>query len=250
MEIIKTKSFQLAIITSGPSTATKLAILTPGRLDTKDYAHNVSHLEFLAGLGYYAISFDPPGTWDSPGSIDLYSTTNSIKAINELIEYFDNKPTLLMGHSRGGTLSMLVGSQNDAVTHMVSVNSSSGGPSHIDRAKEGAITVSYRDLPPGTSRTLEAERKQFDLPYSYFEDSDKYDALEGLANCTKPKLFFYGTRDDLTTYNEVKHMYDISSSPKTIQELNTEHDYRLHPEIIAEVNQVVGVFLASSSPSA
>lgn len=247
MEIIKIKSFKLAIITKGDPNASKLAILTPGRLDTKDYAHNVSHIKFLAGLGYFAVSFDPPGTWDSPGSIDLYSTSNCVKAVNELIEHFGNKPTLLMGHSRGGTISMLAGPQNGAVTHMISVNSAPGGPTHVDRAKAGQVTVSFRDLPPGASRTPENLRKRFDLPYSYFEDGDKYSALEGLSKCTKPKLFFYGAKDDLSTPEIVKQMYNASAQPKMLHELNTDHDYRLHSEIIDEVNEVVGKFLDGST---
>jgi hypothetical protein len=56
MQIVKTKSFQLAVNAQGDSNAAKFAILTPGRLDTKDYAHNVSHIKFLANRGFYAIS--------------------------------------------------------------------------------------------------------------------------------------------------------------------------------------------------
>src|SRR5690349_20918923 len=109
MEMIKTRSFELAVNASGNKNASKLAIVIPGRLDTKDYAHNVSHVDYLSSKGYYAVSFDPPGTWDSPGDIELYSTTNCIKAVDELIEYYGNKPTLLLGHSRGGSIAMLAG---------------------------------------------------------------------------------------------------------------------------------------------
>jgi pimeloyl-ACP methyl ester carboxylesterase len=241
MEIIKTDSFQLAIITSGDKNANKLAIVIPGRLDTKDYAQNPSHIKYLASKGYFAMSFDPPGSWDSPGGLELYSTTNNIKAVNELIEYFGNKPTLLMGHSRGGTVAMLAGPKNDHVTHMVSVNSSSGGPIDVDKPVPGKSHPSLRDLPPGTERTK--EQKRFDLPYHYFEDSEQYNALDGLKACNKPKLFFYGTQDVLTTANIVKHMYDVAAEPKMIHDLDTEHDYRLHAEIIDEVNKVVGEFL-------
>jgi hypothetical protein len=153
-----------------------------------------------------------------------------------------------MGHSRGGTVSLLAGPENKAVTHMVSVNSSPGGPTHVDRAEIGKVTVSFRDLPPGTSRTPELEKKRFDLPYSYFEDGDNYNALEGLSKSLKPKLFFYGTKDVLTTYIEVKDMYDASAEPKIIHELNTEHDYRLYSEIIEEVNQTLATFLDGSTP--
>lgn len=241
MQIIKTKSFELAIISAGDINAEKLAIVIPGRLDTKDYAQNSSHIKFLANHGYYAISFDPPGTWDSPGSIDLFSTTNYIKAVNELIDYFGNKPTLVMGHSRGGTVTMLVGPQNPNITHMISVNSSYGGPIDVDKPTPGKVNVSHRDIPPGDTRTK--EQKRFDLPYNYFVDAEQYDALPGLSKSKKPKLFFYGTKDILTTKDIVQKMYDTSAEPKKIHELDTEHDYRLHPEIIDEVNKVLGEFL-------
>ncbi len=241
MEIVKTKSFELAIISGGDKNATNMAIIIPGRLDTKDYAQNPSHIKYLADKGYFAISFDPPGSWDSPGSLDIYSTTNYIKAVNELIEHFGDRPTLLMGHSRGGTVAMLAGPKNSCVTHMISVNSSYGGKIETDAAAPSEVNISYRDIPPGTSRTK--EKKRFDLPYHYFEDSNDYNALVGLSKCTKPKLFFYGTKDVLSTPDIVKRMYDESASPKMIHELDTEHDYRLHQEIIREVNDVVGRFL-------
>ena len=241
MKIIQTKSFKLAIITAGNQDSEKLAILIPGRLDSKDYAQNPSHIKYLASKGYLAISFDPPGTWDSPGDISLYTTTNYIKSINELIEYFGNKPTLLMGHSRGGTVAMLAGPNNEFVTHMVAVNSSYGGTIIVDVPNRGETRISYRDLPPGTTRTK--QQRRFDLPYQYFEDGSKYNALEGLKNCTKPKLFFYGTKDELSPYKVVKTMYDSASKPKMIHRLNTEHDYRLNHEIIEEVNDTLGEFL-------
>ena len=150
-----------------------------------------------------------------------------------------------MGHSRGGTVAMLAGPKNPHVTHMISVNSSYGGPIDIDKPVPGQTHPSYRDLPPGTTRTK--KQKRFDLPYHYFEDSEKYNALDGLSNCSKPKLFFYGTKDELSTSDIVKHMYDVAAEPKMIHALNTEHDYRLHPEIIDEVNKVLDEFLAKES---
>ena len=38
-------------------------------------------------------------------------------------------------------------------------------------------------------------------------------------------------------------MYNTAADPKVLHELNTDHDYRLHPEVMDEVNQVVGDFL-------
>lgn len=242
MSIIKTKTFELAVYEKGDINSSKLAIVIPGRLDTKDYIHNTRLVEYLASRGYFALSFDPPGTWESPGDIELYTTTNCLKAVDELIEHFGNKPTLLAGHSRGGTIAMLAGPKNHNVTHFVPIFSYYGAPSDPsdERILDGKV-MSYRDLPPGNTKTT--EQKEFGLPLNYFEDGKQYDALPDLKNCTKPKLFFYGVEDDMNDPEDVKKAYEMSAEPKMIHALNSDHDYRYHPEIIEEVNKVVGLFL-------
>ena len=87
---IKTKSFELAISTRGEKNSTRLAIAIPGRLDTKDYLNFTSHIEYLANRNFLAVAFDPPGTWESRGEIESYTTTNYLKAVDELIEHFGN----------------------------------------------------------------------------------------------------------------------------------------------------------------
>lgn len=242
MQIVKTKNFELAVYAKGDTTASKLAIVVPGRLDTKDYIHNTSLVDSLATRGYYALSFDPPGTWESSGSIELYTTTNCIRAVEELIEYFGNRPTVVAGHSRGGSIAMLVGPRNSFVSHIIPIFSHYGAPSdpEPERIEHGNL-VSYRDLPPGTERT--AEQKRFDLPLTYFEDGQQYDALAALTTYTKPKLFFFGTEDAMNDPEEVKVAFEASAEPKVIRAIHSDHDYRLHPEAIEEVNREIVRFL-------
>jgi len=242
MKIIKTKTFKLAVYTKGDPNSSKLAIVIPGRLDTKDYIHNTGLVDYLATRGYFALSFDPPGTWESPGDIELYTTTNLLKAVDELIEYFGNKPTLLAGHSRGGTIAMLAGPKNPHVTHFIPIFSYYGAPSDPDkeRINDGKV-ISYRDLPPGNIATK--KQKKFGLPLNYFEEGKQYNALAGLKKCTKPKLFFYGVNDDQNDPQDVIKAFAISAEPKMIHAVNSDHDYRYHPAIIKEVNQTIGKFL-------
>ena len=242
MNAIKTKSFELAVYQRGESSAPKLAIVIPGRLDTKDYVHNTSLVDYLAGLGYLALSFDPPGTWESPGNISLYTTTNCIRAVNELIEHFGNRPTVLAGHSRGGTVAMLVGPQNPHVTHIIPIFSYYGAPSdpEPDRIVDDAL-VSYRDLPPGDKKT--AGQKKFLLPLSYFEDGKRYNALPSLKTYEKLKLFFYGTLDDMNDPKYVQEAYRESAEPKMIHRIDSDHDYRYHPGAIREINETIRRFL-------
>ncbi len=242
MKTIKTKTFGLAVYEKGDPNSSKIAIVIPGRLDTKDYIHNTSLVDYLAGRGYFALSFDPPGTWESSGDISLYTTTNMIKSVDELIEFLGNKPAILAGHSRGGTIAMLAGPKNSYVTHIIPIFSYYGAPSDPgeERIVDGKV-MSYRDLPPGNMKTK--EQKEFGLPLNYFEDGKKYNALPGLKNYSKPKLFFYGLNDDMNDPEDVKKAYEESAEPKEIHALNSDHDYRYRPEIIDEANQIIAKFL-------
>ena len=242
MNLIKTKSFELSVNTRGNENSKRLALVLPGRLDTKDYACFDSHIEYLASKGFFALSFDPPGTWESPGGIELFTTTNYIKAVNELIERFGNKPTFLIGHSRGGTTSILAGASNPHVVGFVPIMATYGEPTPPDpEAKKADVKISHRDLPPGTSKTK--EQREFALPINYFIDGEKYNVVEILKNCEKPKLLLYGTRDEFTEPERVKEVFEMIPKPKMLHLLDTDHDYRYHPEITAEVNKVVGEFL-------
>ena len=242
MKLIKTKSFELAVITKRDKKSNRLAIALPGRLDTKDYACFPRHLEYLANKGFFAISFDPPGTWESPGGIELFTTTNYIKAVNELIEYFGNKPTFLMGHSRGGAVSILAGTTNPNVVGFAPIMATFG-PADAPTSEDlrTGFKISYRDLPPGNAKTR--EQKKFVLPINYFKDSEQYNVLSALKNSTKPKLLLYGSHDRFTTPEKVKEVFEAIPEPKVIHELNTDHDYRYHPEIIEEINEAVGEFV-------
>jgi len=237
--LIKTKSFTIAVNIKGNPNSERLALILPGKLDTKDYTHMTSHVDYLANLGFLALSFDPPGTWESPGDIKIYNMTNYLKAINELIEYYGNKPTLLLGHSRGGNVVIMT-STNPHVIGMVLIISSYKIPTPPNSVEDG-FQMESRDLPPGNVRTK--EQKIFALPLDYFEDGKKFDPMIVLKNSMKPKLMFSGTNDKYYTPKEIEEIYNSIPEPKMLHELNTDHSYRRHPEIIEEVNKVVGEFI-------
>ena len=234
--LLKTPSFELAVYVQGDSNAEKLALLLPGRIDTKDYPHMKSHVDYLASKGYLALSFDPPGTWESPGGIKSYTMTNYLKAVNELIEHFGNRPTALIGHSRGGSIAMLVGTSNVYVTHIITTMSRPQPSKIIERDTQNGAEISYQDTPSGG-------RIKFELPLSYFIDASQYDAVDALSRCTKPKLFISGKKDDDITPESVRETYHNSAEPKELYEVDSEHNYRFHPKIVEEINQCIGKFL-------
>lgn len=241
MNSVRTKTFELAVYAKGNINSPKLALVLPGKLDTKDYPHMKSHVDYLSEKGYFSLSFDPPGTWGSPGDISLYTMTNYLTAINELIEYFGNKQTFVVGHSRGGSMAMLAGTRNPNVTEFAAIMSYFN-PSMVDldydkKWMDTGFKLSKRDVPYSN------KSKEFKLPYSFHEDEIKYDVIEDLKKSQKPKLFIYGRNDTTVRPEIVKTAYEASSQPKQLCAIDSDHNYRLHTELIDKVNAFIGEFL-------
>lgn len=240
---IQTESFSLATISAGDENAEKFALVIPGRLDTKDYAHMQAHVEHLASLGYFAVSFDPPGTWESVWDMDLYSVTNYQKAIDEVIEYYGNRPTLIVGHSRGGAMAILAAARNEHITRLITVMSRATGQDDIPEWRERGYIDEYRDIPPGRVRTPKDDKIYIKFPYSFHADSMQYNVFETLTTLTKPKLMFSGKQDTTTPPKVIEAAYEQAAEPKQYYQVDFEHDYRLDQNIIDEVNQRIGGFL-------
>lgn len=242
MSIIRTQSFELSVLTRGSQDSVQLALILPGRLDTKDYGNFVSHAEYLAEKGFFAVAIDPPGTWGSLGDISLYTTTNYLRAINELIEYFSNRPTLLIGHSRGAAAAILASMSHSAISGIVPIMPNLGTPTAPgEQALRLGYKIEHRDLPPGTSVTI--KQKEFRLPIAYWTDGAKYSPAEVFKQCTKPKLLVYGNQDDFTPTDEVLTLFKELPDPKVLVEVSSDHDYRYHEEVIAKVNEEIGKFV-------
>ena len=242
MQKIQTANFNVAVYAQGDPDASKVTLVIPGRLDSKDYAHMHSHVDFLAKKGFYALSFDPPGVWDSDGEISVYTTSNYLKVIHELIETLGNRPTLLVGHSRGGGVAMLVAAQNKHVCGIVPVLASYGAPSPPKQSTvEAGFELDYRDMPPGDKKT--DEQKEFKLPLNYFLDGEKHHPGKALADVQVPKLFVISKHDEFMDVDNVMQTIENSPGVKTVYDIDCEHDYRYHPEKVAEVNEALGQFI-------
>lgn len=204
----------------------------------------LDHADYLAQQGYFSVTFDPPGTWESPGDISIYTMTNYLQAINELIEYYGNRPTLLMGHSRGGSMAVLAGLRNPFVEKFISImGACSYAPDKYQADPDGewqrlGYKINSRELPGKDNEFVD-----YQLPYSFAEDAKQYDLYDELRTCQKPKLFIYGARDQLVSPVLAEEIFAAASEPKELAMIDSDHDYRHNNESIKEINFLVRDFL-------
>lgn len=74
----------------------------------------------------------------------------------------------------------------------------------------------------------------------------RYNMLDGLKQSAKPKMFGLGEHDTLVEPQFIRQAYDEAHEPKFLYSLDSDHDYRYHPEHIDKVNEFIGDFLSKS----
>ena len=246
MEKIKVKTPKgniAAVIHSTANHSDRLAILCPGYLDTKDYAHLVFLAEDLAMQGYSAVRFDPIGTWESEGNIEDYTVTQELEDIKSIIDFMLNRqpyPNIVVGgHSRGGLISVIYASKDKRVTEVLAIMSPYAlvrtvNIGKIAKWKQEGSRKSIRDIPNSK------DQKEFNVPYSDIEDSEQYDVLDIVSKLQIPLIFVAGEKDDVIPVEDVKKFYDRAIQPKELIVVEgIDHNYRHHPDEIDKVNKLI-----------
>lgn len=250
MEKIKIKTPQgylSAAVHRPPEVSDKLAVLCPGFLDSKDYAHLVALAEMLCERGYTAVRFDPTGTWESSGNSADYDTTQYLEDVKTVIDHMYTESEyahiLLGGHSRGGRIAILYGARDPRISLALGIMPSHGypgGPGREQWEKTG-IKISQRDLPAN-----DKEYREFQLPFSHVLDLDKYDTLSEAGKIKVPVILIAGELDELIPPEDVKILFDsIKGVKKMVIVPSIGHDYRRNEKEIKIVNDSIAKELDS-----
>lgn len=220
---------------------TRLAILCPGYLDSKDYQHLVSLAEMLCQQGYTAVRFDPTGTWASAGEIADYTHTQYLNDIKAVLEYMLQQAhydyVLLGGHSRGGQMALLYAARDPRISLVLGIMPSSG-PITGQRRREWEATgfeLKQKERPDQPGR-----RREFRVPFSNCRDRDQYDVVADVKKINAPIILITGERDEQVLPADVKEIYDNANEPKKFIVIpGIGHDYRHHADQIKVVNKII-----------
>ncbi len=232
----------IAAVVDRPRAKTdKLAILCPGYLDTKDYAHLAALAGALCGRGYTVVRFDPTGTWESEGDISEYTMTQYLADIRSVLDHMiheaNYKQVLLGGHSLGGMVSILFAARDPRIALVAAIMPASkpiGGKGRDGWQKAG-IHVSFRDMPGDVSKA-----REFSVPFKHVLDRDQYDVVKDARKVKAKVVFVAGELDKLVTPADVREIFDTANEPKRfILVPGIGHDYRRYPQQIELVDKLI-----------
>lgn len=203
----------------------KLALLLPGYVESPDYHHLVVIDEHLTSLGYTTLRVDPCNLWQT-GDGQHYSTTGYINQVKDIVtSYLPQKTTeiILVGHSLGCIVALMVGFLFDKVTKIVclSLPASLGNSDHkwID-----GFRTSKKDLPDNPTSF-----RNFAVPVSFTTDRKHCSIPFSLNNNQKPLLVIMGDEDPSTS--EIESIVKQIEKPQFIKIKNMGHDFRQSEEL-------------------
>ena len=116
---------------------------------TKDILTTYRSSRFLAQKGYAVFRFDFSGLGVSTGDFSNCNFTTSVEDINAAIRYLTDHyiaPTILIGHSLGGTSSLAAAIVNDDIKKVITIASPSQ-PSHVLHHFGQALTMLEQNIP-------------------------------------------------------------------------------------------------------
>ena len=193
----------------------------------------------LAEAGFYFVKFNfshNGTTVEDPNNfadLEAFGQNNYSKELDDLevvIDYFKNQKEVdsgnitLLGHSRGGGISIIKASENKNITQLITLAS----VSTLDRFPKNQAFQNWRSN--GVYFVQNARTKQkmphyFQFYENYENNKERFDAEKACKSLTIPVLFIHGSDDESVTidHSENLHQWTTNSQFEIIE--NAGHTF-------------------------
>ena len=186
----------------------EIVVICHARTSSKDSRVTSSVANTLSNYNHNNFRFDFIGCGESDGDISDYNVTNMISNLNDTLQWLSDEygysEFILFGCSMGARIISLVDREKYDIKKLILWY----GALNYGRSIFGF---------PGKQEKIAKKQgfceieKGIKLPYSYFEDENKYCAYKELINWGIPKLFVHGSADPYIPY---KHSVKVSKKCK------------------------------------
>jgi putative redox protein len=194
----------------------------------------------LAQQGFGILRFDFTGLGQSGGDFadtNFTSNVNDIAAAAKFLEENYKAPSLLVGHSFGGTAVLMAGSQLESVKAIATI----GAPCE----PEHVLHLLKEDIEKIRSQgkaTVRLAGRDFSIKSQFVEDLENQGMTAVLKNMrNKALLVMHSPQDDTVEVANARKIYETAHHPKSFVSL----DGADHLLTLSEDSQYVGNIIAS-----
>lgn len=189
---------------------------------TKDTITTFRISRALAQRGYAVLRFDFTGLGASEGEFAQTNFSTNVSDVESAISFLRSHyqaPSLLLGHSLGGTATLEAAIHANEVRTVVTVASPSQ-PDHVLHHFGRTLTL----LEQGVSASIEVAGQHYNIEPQFIENLRKYDMEQRLTAINKPVLIFNIIDDALVAENNAVELNQwIRSDTKIVNLENSDH---------------------------
>ena len=220
---LSSKGETLASRLETPEQATKAyAICCHCFTCTKDTLTTYRLSKALAEKGIATLRFDFTGLGDSEGEFSQTGFSSNVADVLAAIDYLRvnyQAPSLLLGHSLGGTAILEAAIQTEEVKAVATIASPSQ-PDHVLHHFGHALTL----LEQGIASSIEVAGQSYDIEPDFIDNLRSYDMQQRLTELNKPALIFNVVNDALVNEKNAEQLQTwIKGESEVINLENSDH---------------------------
>jgi len=204
---------------------------------TKDILTAYRGSRLLAQQGYAVLRFDFSGLGESEGNFAECNFSTTIEDLHAAIDFLSEQydpPEVLIGHSLGGTSSLIAAIDAPAIQRVVTIASPSQ-PAHVLHHFEQSVAL----LEQGIAASFEIAGKLYEVNPQFLTDVRQWDLQQQLKKLNKPVLLFNVENDALVSDDDAREIKQwINGSTTLINLKNTDHllsDKKAHTNAMTQI---------------
>lgn len=177
---------------------------------------NVSRALTAAGFG--VLRFDFTGLGESEGDFENTNFSGNVEDLIAAANFLEKEykaPTLIIGHSLGGTAVIMAAAQLPKIKAVVTINSPSD-PEHVKHHLEQDIAKIERE---GKAQ-VNLSGRPFTIKKHFLDDLKKQPIKEVVGSMRKALLILHSPQDAIVSVNNAEEIYMAAHHPKSFVSLD------------------------------
>ena len=194
----------------------------------------------LADLGIAVLRFDFTGLGNSKGDFSNTNFSSNLQDLLAAAHYLEQHyaaPTLLIGHSLGGSAVLAVAQDLAAVKAVITI----GAPATAAHVKH-LFADSVHALMDKQTVQVELGGRSFNIQRQFIDDLEKYNSVAHIKALRKALLIFHSPLDQVVSIDEAARIYTAAKHPKSFVSLDQADHLLSNPEDSRYVAEVLSAW--------
>ncbi len=205
---------------------------------TKDILITYRSSRLLAQAGYAVLRFDFSGLGDSEGDFANCNFSTTVEDCLAAIQFLSKNysaPSILIGHSLGGTTSLAAAIEATCIKQVVTIAAPSQ-PTHVLHHFNHALMLLEQDIPS----SFEVAGKFYAINPQFVVDIHQWNMQTYLGKLNKPALIFKVEDDALVNEKDASDIEQWVKGETTLINLaNTDHLLSSKQANIDVINKII-----------